>query len=1133
MTPEQINEIETAILDIEINIFIIQPVMIQQNASSSNQAIETYAELRDRLISQELNDELIFLRTCLDQDPEHFSQRFKDRCQVRAEQNNGTCLSLSALPTGTCNKVYWRIAEVLFQPASLLEMFDILLPEGMQQVTFDLVADVPKEASSEQKRQAFKTAQLKLVESPLNCLQGVNIDELNHLIIVDKYLLDVRDVHHLDFSRHQDLYNNLHHHYPQLAKQLYQRNMPWKQLSFDINTLQGKGLTHYEILENVIGLLRAGGSSVTKKTEATGPSQVGAFKLFDYINSLTPKTYELICTVRADGYSISRIASDIKEYACVEQSASRLQRILDCNPMLFRGRTHLSPQEQQTIEAKYSGKQLFPSDGQMYDWTLPKQANEYLAHINLIGATEGYKASFLIHLLNSFPPECYTNIFAHIQLGTPALSPLLGTWLGNGVLNQEQQRAFNLAIIANKERMGGLPFIINFALSAKREHLLLAAFSELPLAELIDQIRTIPVDAVSSIVTNEEKLSSFCQALGENAASIIPILLHRCRAEHCIQAVLSAFFIALTLKNKALAHELACMPEFLNGMKQLNETQEQQLHSLVSFLNSIRQSLPQESAMQIRKCFIKSLILTPIEDWKAAQFNREFTFVFPEAARWISAHLPMPSSANAADMLHTLVAQQEQLTSLFSHFPTQEAEDLAALYLQHETLFNYQSIINLLRYLPPAEQVVQVFCKIRQGTTLAHRLIKTDIEIFKSISSEQLCELLNTRDQSEVALISLLSYEQLRNLISGIDELDEFFEKLGKICKSRTVIDFGQNYMLDEVTLMRVLNDLATTGDISLLYKIDIKYSRNHTISKSLITILQSSRYLRYLTFNLYYYKMSLDSEVIQQIFTALKNNKTPLQLLNLKYLNPINKESTLILVEFLKSNDSLVELNLSGCGLEDELVALIVQALSQSPARINKLDLSGNYIGEKTINAFASWIEKPYCTLESLFIHNRCNYKTSVDVMPILDAIGINHSLLVVNLGVHTELLNSQADLIDVLAQNSTLIELRFEVDVACSKSIQKETPTIGQEIAQAFKGALRHETYTHFTSHYVSTYNINLYLDQNQKRFIQAQVQTPTSGIAMSAPKGRTSIFATSPAASSSSAPPSLRHREALLHL
>lgn len=145
--------------------------------------ITNYSTLLESSIRRELSEELDKLKELFAEKTEanaediiRAAMPFKELCRLRQIRNQGTCLSYTAKPEGDCNKLYFALAKVIFQPKSVREMIAVLLPDVKRAITVSMDELLPEHNQSGQRHKLVDKIKIELSEIDLASKENNYLD---------------------------------------------------------------------------------------------------------------------------------------------------------------------------------------------------------------------------------------------------------------------------------------------------------------------------------------------------------------------------------------------------------------------------------------------------------------------------------------------------------------------------------------------------------------------------------------------------------------------------------------------------------------------------------------------------------------------------------------------------------------------------------------------------------------------------------------------------------------------------------------------------------------------------------------------------------------------------------------------
>ena len=402
-----------------------------------------YQSLKTVIIHQELQKEVDFLKSIVAS--RAFPEQFRQRCQERATQNRGTCLSFIEMPYGEVNKLYWDIAHELFKFKTMEEALQVLWPEVTRYVMpAPRIMDTSKPKRTHNIAIPFEVKTLAMLEAPCS------LKSFTRFTIVGDTLLDISDIARYDFKLHQTYYMALSKEYPRLVSPFYSHNPALQTLSRHVAWASNNGQTPYQALVSLIQALRLGGTRMTGNEYANIGAQLAFTEFMAYLGALPPETKEALLplTEGTNTRTLATVIEHLNREDCVETAAQWLQNIIDnpANQVILNTSPSLTADYLQRLTRGYGLKKPLPTRAEDSTQALPQTLLERSCTQLKIETAFEY-----ISLLLSFPTELYTLLFQYAQINEEFPSTLLEL-IRNGILNQEQKQAFHRAIFINASR---------------------------------------------------------------------------------------------------------------------------------------------------------------------------------------------------------------------------------------------------------------------------------------------------------------------------------------------------------------------------------------------------------------------------------------------------------------------------------------------------------------------------------------------------------------------------------------------------------------------------------------------------------------------------------------------------------
>ena len=404
-----------------------------------------YQTLKESIIYDELTEEIAALRLMLASEDD-FETLFKARCRLRAERNACSALSFTEMPTGVVNSMYWDIA-MLLEPASLGDMFNILLPDVTHHIVHD--AKVSQDSSSTHAKNLDFSFQKKntvsLSEAPL-------VERLGDFAVSGTSLFDLKTITNLRFAWHKNFHAAMSKAYPALAYSIYQHNTVFKTLAERLMLLQGQNQTPLEAINILIRELKLGGTTITGSVLAARDAEDAFAAFMGYIDALPEDIINrLLCLSDGSSITIRHVIDHLRAGKCAETGASYLQRIIDNNrAQSVLNQSPILPQHYiRTIAKDYGSVEPLSAKAMHSSLKLPEIFLEKsLCRLEVNTNNEFFS------LLLSIPPTMYTALLKHLRANLLGLitTRTFSIQIQAGILNEEQKIALFLAMISNPQR---------------------------------------------------------------------------------------------------------------------------------------------------------------------------------------------------------------------------------------------------------------------------------------------------------------------------------------------------------------------------------------------------------------------------------------------------------------------------------------------------------------------------------------------------------------------------------------------------------------------------------------------------------------------------------------------------------
>jgi hypothetical protein len=414
--------------------------------------ITDYSSLKEAVILQEYQQELRFLSEALHEGLT-FEESFKQRCIERALNNEGTCLSFYAMPSGDCNTLYWSIAFALFEPQTMGEILNIVCPQikyclNIRELELQDNVKSRRRMQSFFKEHAF--APFELEKQDIQQLKGsAQLEHLPNFVIRDEYLLDLRQVNQFSFDAYRSLYKSLQK-YPRLAEKVSQHNHAFKTLDVTIRQIEGSGFTPYEAIMHLIKALRLGGETVTGQMYASLNAQVAYTDFKNYWKSLpNPTQNALEWLADEHGNTLSDVFKRLDKENCVEGAAKDLNKIVNYGANKTQLNIHIKVDKATLAQLKNTCSQQISVIG--HDETLKLPLD--LSRKNLSSIAINNLEEFSLALVN-FMPEFYAELLRCVKDDSTRHQYIKYLLSENTILNNEQRKVFLEGVAKHYPQLG-------------------------------------------------------------------------------------------------------------------------------------------------------------------------------------------------------------------------------------------------------------------------------------------------------------------------------------------------------------------------------------------------------------------------------------------------------------------------------------------------------------------------------------------------------------------------------------------------------------------------------------------------------------------------------------------------------
>lgn len=387
-------------------------------------------------------------------------QQFKILCSQREMRIQNTCLSFQACPESPTNRLYWSCALELFQPQSLAEMIQILLPSIRGQLSVDLSVILRHQIPRGGARLAvcLKQTAIQFAERSFD-ISCPSV--LSQFVVSDNLIFNIEDVCLFPLKLQIQLYRKLMQ-YPQLKEKLYQHNDDFRTLAHDIKYIEQNGITPAEALGRLSQSLILSGSRFSGKELAEDSAMLACAEFRSYLDGL-PKAFAQQLMRLKSAHS-SRCLGDLLHKLetepdhCVETTAEDIVAIksYSANQAQLLQIPYVSPQQLQSLHKKHRKRQLNIVG---FDVSLPIPVH---LRTELLQKLEISSAYDYLDLLISVPVSQLDIFLLSCNISCePSLPYELAS--GLSMLNAIQREKFFEIIVQHPEQFGGLSAVLRFS----------------------------------------------------------------------------------------------------------------------------------------------------------------------------------------------------------------------------------------------------------------------------------------------------------------------------------------------------------------------------------------------------------------------------------------------------------------------------------------------------------------------------------------------------------------------------------------------------------------------------------------------------------------------------------------------
>ncbi|MBA2657753.1 MAG: hypothetical protein H0U70_12360 [Tatlockia sp.] len=713
----------------------ISQLLIESQALLESENIpRDFTSAKQCLLLAELKQEVTLLNTMLNN--KNFEDFFMTRCAFR-EKDKNTSISFQDMPDSPTNQLYWQIAQLVFEPKTMDEMFEIVVPGIKIHLQADLmIENISGQSARELMRKAKPTLKLKRLKKFQE--QEPSLDNFRHYVFSHETLFDAREIQHFPLAQQADLKNLLHKEYPDLEKKLYEHSSSLKGLSLDVVTLNNKGIAPIDAINQLIQGLILGGNNMTGQGYASKFSTEAVERFFAWFNPLPKQVRDELRALQGGNTTLGRVIDEeILKGQCVETTATNLTHIIQHNKALplLTSPPEMRPIDLKILRDKYGPKHTLDTkkDSQLMSVFPEILVKEVIKRIK----PETFDQ--MISLIIDFPPTFYQVIWKNLTLKNfDMLFYRLARVIRSGFFSQEQKQALAKAIAENYSRFNLEEPICSWVMRTNDETMLkevLNAFTKTQrIAAIKFKHRGIPL-------------------LHEATEGLLKVILDTLPQELRLEAVL--------------------MPDVLGRTTlQLAETNSKSLQAIL-------ESLSDEQLLKLGKSLIllaikannrilltKTIKLLKLEAWMIWDYDEEMDTLlhkaaeYPESLKALLEALPKPNILGAVKDIKDRNGQTV-LQKTLRHFV--DPESLKAILVSlSDDIFNTKysplflviktydlDFLNKILNLIPQNQLFQAVAKIPFNSLEVAlenpQVIKTIVE---RLSSDQRFDFVNLLDEN-------------------------------------------------------------------------------------------------------------------------------------------------------------------------------------------------------------------------------------------------------------------------------------------------------------------------------------------------------------------------------------------------
>lgn len=656
-----------------------------------NPIIDNYPQLKDAVIQRDLLTELTRLEHLFktsDSTPEKsIKEQFLTLWRAHTAQHQDTALALAFYPEGVCNQLYWNIAVLLFNPQSLADMLAILYPHQMSVLGVD-----------------YDGRKITLNKTPLEQTalkqDAFDISLMRHLVIMNDYIFDTREIENYELKNHIALSLALEH-YPDLEKKLYSSSMKLIFLQTLLKSRTEQGVCMRELIEQLRSQLIRYGETFTKQKFASTNADQAIDYFLILLGSLSSIEKEKFLKLSSHGkmYSLQTILQALRDGECIETYAEHLEKILKNSDNKAELNKKLSFINTDTIVEKLKAL-TDPSQG------MRENAQHLLSQtltVSLLKNIKVDRTEMLVDLLLGFPTEQYPLLLAQIQL-SPTVEFLKDLAKNYSILSDSMLSAFSDAIISLPDQFPLHKTILFFAKLGDTQRLELA---------------------ITALCQRPDFVSSFSKFTREYHG----LLVHITENPDAFDILLAHFSKAIDQQKILDLLITRCEPLLHNPLSYANSTRRDAAPLFPKIVSMILKYYPFEAVLEAlkKKCIysantsVKPKIKEATKNTLVALNNESFDWLVCQMANYLSAEAFINELNEVAKLFKSTPEGKERLGKFSFALDTQLAI--------HQKIFSTPHCLNTV-FLEKAIKVIEPFSGLN---TSAFR--KTALQTYANAAS--------------------------------------------------------------------------------------------------------------------------------------------------------------------------------------------------------------------------------------------------------------------------------------------------------------------------------------------------------------------------------------------------------------